>query len=142
VHESFNTFVAQVAEVTVKADGSFKLDRVVCAVDCGIAVNPDVIRRADGRRHRLWTVGRALRGDYLEGRPGRAVELSRLPGTAHEMPAIEVYIVNSSEKPSGVGEPGTPVIAPALANALFAATGKRVRSLPIRIDSSVKESGA
>jgi isoquinoline 1-oxidoreductase beta subunit len=132
VHESFNTFVAQVAEVTVKADGSFHLDRVVCAVDCGIAVNPDVIR-AQMEGGIGYGLSAALYGAITlkEGQVEQSNFHDYRALRISEMPAIEVYIVNSTEKPSGVGEPGTPVIAPALANALFAATGKRVRSLPI-----------
>lgn len=131
VHESFNTFVAQVAEVTVKRDGSFKVDRVVCAVDCGMAVNPDVIR-AQMEGGIGYGLSAALHG-AITLKDG-VVEQSNFhdyaPLRISEMPRIEVHIVPSSEKPTGVGEPGTPVIAPAVANALFAATGKRLRKLP------------
>ncbi len=134
VHESFHTFVAQVAEVTVKADGSYSVDRVVCAVDCGIAVNPDVIRaQMEGgigfgltaAMHGAITLkdGMVEQSSYID------YPLLRMD----EMPKIEVHIVASSEKPTGVGEPGTPVIAPAVANALFAATGQRLRKLPLRV---------
>jgi isoquinoline 1-oxidoreductase beta subunit len=138
VHESFNTFVAQVAEVSVKPDGSFRVDRVVCAVDCGIAVNPDVIRAQmeGGIGFGLATVlyGAITLKDGV-------VEQSNFDGYVplriDEMPAIEVHIVESAEKPTGVGEPGTPVIAPAVANALYAATGRRARRLPITADMLV-----
>ena len=131
VPESFNTFVAQVAEVTVQSDGTFKVDRVVCAVDCGVAVNPDVIR-AQMEGGIGFGLSAALHGAITlkEG----AVEQSNFHDypvlRISEMPAIEVHIVPSAEKPTGVGEPATPVIAPAVANALFAATGKRLRNLP------------
>jgi isoquinoline 1-oxidoreductase subunit beta len=132
VHESFNSFVAQVAEVTVKPDKSFTVDRVVCAVDCGIAVNPDVIAAQmeggigyglSAALHEAVTltagvVDQSNFGDYTILR-------------ASEMPKIEVHIVRSTEKPTGVGEPGTPVIAPAVANALIAATGKAPHKLPM-----------
>ena len=131
VHESFNTFVAQVAEVTVQPDGSFKVDRVVCAVDCGVAVNPDVIR-AQMEGGIGYGLSAALHG-AITLKQG-VVEQSNFhdyaPLRINEMPVVEVHIVASAEKPSGVGEPGTPVIAPAVANALFAATGKRLRRLP------------
>ena len=134
VHESFKTFVAQVAEVTVKADGSFSVDRVVCAVDCGIAVNPDIIR-AQMEGGIGFGLTAALYGEITlkEGR----VEQSNFNDypllRIHEMPRIDVHIVDSEAAPSGVGEPAVPVIAPALANALFAATGKRVRRLPVKL---------
>jgi isoquinoline 1-oxidoreductase subunit beta len=131
VHESFNTFVAQVAEVTVKRDGSFSVDRVVCAVDCGVAVNPDVIR-AQMEGGIGYGLSAALHGAITlkEGVVEQSNFHNYVPLRINEMPIIEVHIVPSAEKPSGVGEPGTPVVAPAVANALFAATGKRLRKLP------------
>jgi len=132
VHESFNTFVAQVAEVTVKPDGSFSVDRIVCAVDCGVAVNPDVIR-AQMEGGIGYGLSAALHGAITlkDGIIEQSNFHDYVPLRIDEMPTIEVHIVPSNEKPSGVGEPGTPVVAPAVANALFVATGKRVRSLPI-----------
>ena len=131
VHESFNTFVAQVAEVTVRRDGSFSVDRVVCAVDCGVAVNPDVIR-AQMEGGIGYGLSAALHGAITlkEGVVEQSNFHNYVPLRINEMPIIEVHIVPSAEKPSGVGEPGTPVVAPAVANALFAATGKRLRKLP------------
>ncbi len=133
VHESFSTFVAQVAEVTVR-DGQLKVDRVVCAVDCGVAVNPAVIR-AQMESGIVYGLTAALHG-AITLKDG-VVEQSNFhdyaPLRMNEMPRVEVHIVPSDEKPSGVGEPATPVIAPAVANAVFAATGKRVRSLPIKL---------
>jgi len=132
VHESFRSYVAQVAEVTVKADGSVKVDRIVCAVDCGIAVNPDNVRsQVEG------SVGFALSA-MLHG----AITLSEgvvdqsnfhdyMPIRINEMPQVEVHILPSAEKPTGIGEPGVPPVAPAVANAIAAATGKRVRRLPL-----------
>lgn len=132
VHESFKSFVAQVAEITVKPDRSFTVDRVVCAVDCGVAVNPDVITaQMEGG------IGFGLSAALHEAitLTGGVVDQSNFTDyailRASEMPKVEVHIVPSSEKPTGVGEPGTPPIAPAVANAIFAATGKRVRKLPM-----------
>ncbi|AKU13842.1 isoquinoline 1-oxidoreductase, beta subunit [Azoarcus sp. CIB] len=132
VHESFNTFVAQVVEVTVAPDGGFTVDRVVCAVDCGIAVNPDVIR-AQMEGGIGFGLAAALSG-AITLKDG-VVEQSNFHDypilRIDQMPKIEVHIVPSAQKPTGVGEPGVPPLAPALVNALFAATGKRIRTLPI-----------
>jgi isoquinoline 1-oxidoreductase beta subunit len=135
LHESFGTVVAQVAEVTIQADGSVKVDRVVCALDCGIAINPDNVRsQVEG------SVGFALSA-LLHGaitlKEG-AVEQSNFhdyaPIRINEMPKVEVHIMPSVEKPSGIGEPAVPPLAPSVANAIAAATGKRVRRLPISAD--------
>jgi isoquinoline 1-oxidoreductase subunit beta len=134
VHESFNTFVAQVAEVTVKSDGSFSVDRVVCAVDCGIAVNPDIIR-AQMEGGIGFGLSAALHGAITlkDGIVEQTNFHQYPPLRINEMPAVEVHIVPSTENPTGVGEPGTPVIAPAVANAIAAATGKRLRILPLAL---------
>src|SRR5215471_11666546 len=131
VHESFNTVVAQVAEVTVKKDGTWRVDRVMCAVDCGVAVNPDVVR-AQMESGIAYGLGAAMYGAITlkDGVVEQSNFHDYVPLRFDEMPAVEVHIVPSTEKPSGVGEPATPVIAPAVANALFAATGKRLRKLP------------
>lgn len=132
VHESFHSVAAQVVEVTVGANGSLKVDRVVCAVDCGIAINPDVIKaQMEGgigfglaaARHGAITLkeGRVEQSNFHD------YQVLRM----NEMPAVEVHIVASAENPTGVGEPGVPPLAPALANALFAATGVRLRTLPL-----------
>jgi isoquinoline 1-oxidoreductase beta subunit len=132
VHKSFGTWVAQVAEVRVKDDGSFKVERVVCAVDCGVAVNPDVIRaQMEGG------IGMGLSaalGEAITLKKG-VVEQSNFHNypllRIDAMPKVEVHIVPSAEMPSGVGEPGLPPIAGAVANALFAATGKPLTKLPL-----------
>jgi len=136
VHESFHTFVAQVAEVTVNPDGSFKVDRVVCAVDCGIAVNPDVIR-AQMEGGIGFGLAAALHGAITlkEGRVEQSNFHDYVPLRINEMPQVEVHIVASNEKPTGVGEPGVPPIAPAVANAIAAATNKRLRKLPLRLNA-------
>jgi isoquinoline 1-oxidoreductase beta subunit len=131
VHESFQTYVAQVVEVSQQKDG-IHIERVVCAVDCGIAVNPQIVamQMESGIGYGL---GAALSGAITlkEG----VVEQSNFHNYTvlrlNQMPAIEVHIVPSTEKPTGVGEPSTPVIAPALANAIYALTGKSVRVLPL-----------
>jgi isoquinoline 1-oxidoreductase subunit beta len=132
VVKSFNSYVAEVAEVTVKADGSFKVDRVVCAVDCGLAINPDVIRAQmeGGIGYGLAAMLHSkvtLKDGVVEQANFHNYPMLRIG----EMPKVEVHIVASTEAPTGVGEPGTPPIAPAVANAIFAATGQRIRKLPI-----------
>ncbi|HEX6828583.1 MAG TPA: molybdopterin cofactor-binding domain-containing protein, partial [Burkholderiales bacterium] len=132
VHESFHSFVAEVAEVTVQPDGNFSVDRVVCAVDCGIAINPDIVR-AQMEGGIGFGLAAALHGE-ITLKDG-VVEQSNFHDYPllrfQEMPKVEVHIVPSGANPTGVGEPGVPPIAPAVANALAAATGKRIRRLPI-----------
>ena len=131
VHKSFNTYVAQVAEVSVAPGGKIKVDRVVCAVDCGVPVNPDVIK-AQMEGGIGFGLGAALSG-AITLKAGK-VEQSNFHDyqvlRLEDMPAVEVHIVPSTERPTGVGEPGVPPIAPALSNAVFAATGRRIRTLP------------
>jgi isoquinoline 1-oxidoreductase beta subunit len=132
VHESFSSYVAQVVEVSVDDNGEFSVDRVVCAVDCGVAINPDVIR-AQMEGGIGFALAAALSGEVTleDGLVQQSnfddYRVLRMP----QMPAIEVHIVASAEPPTGVGEPGVPPLAPALSNALFAATGKRLRDLPL-----------
>ncbi len=132
VHGAFDTCVAQVAEVTVRSDGSFRVDRVVCAVDCGLAINPDVIV-AQMQGGIGFGLSAALHGAITlkDGVVEQSNFHEYIPLRINEMPAVEVHIVPSAEKPTGVGEPGVPPIAPAVANALYDATGKRIRKLPI-----------
>jgi isoquinoline 1-oxidoreductase beta subunit len=131
LQESFQSFVAQVVEVSVDKRGLPKVHRVVCVVDCGVAINPDVIRAQmeSGIGYGLGAVmyneitldkGRVVPSNFHDYRP------LRLP----EMPEVEVHIVPSGEAPSGVGEPGVPPIGPAVANAFFELTGKHLRRLP------------
>jgi isoquinoline 1-oxidoreductase beta subunit len=132
VHESFNTFVAQVAEVSKTKDGNVKVERVVCAVDCGVAVNPNIIamQMESGIGYGLSAalMGRiTLKEGVVEQSNFHDYPVLRM----NEMPRVETHIVPSSEKPTGVGEPATPVIAPAVANALFARDGKPLRVLPL-----------
>jgi isoquinoline 1-oxidoreductase beta subunit len=131
VHESFGTVVAQVAEVTVSGD-KITVDRVVCAVDCGIAVTPDVVRAqmqsAIGFGLSAALLGKiTLTDGHVDQTNFHQYQVLRL----QDMPrALEVHIVPSTNPPSGVGEPGTPPIAPAVANAVRAATGVRLHTLP------------
>jgi isoquinoline 1-oxidoreductase beta subunit len=131
VHESFGSVVAQVAEVTVRGD-KITVDRVVCAVDCGIAVTPDVVK-AQMQSGIGYGLSAALSGriTLTDGHVDQS-NFDKYPVLRiSEMPrAIEVYIVPSTNAPSGVGEPGTPPIAPAVANAVRAATGIRLHTLP------------
>jgi isoquinoline 1-oxidoreductase beta subunit len=131
VHESFSTYVAQVAEISLTDDGGLKVERVVCAVDCGVPVNPDIIR-AQMEGGIGFGLGAILKSEItLDG--GRVVQDNfdtyRML-TIDEMPRVEVHIVPSREPPTGVGEPGVPPIGPAVANAVYAATGEPIRVLP------------
>jgi len=131
VHESFGSVVAQVAEVTVSGD-KISVDRVVCAVDCGIAVTPDVVK-AQMQSGIGYGLSAALYGriTLTDGRVDQTNFHQYQVLRINEMPrVIEVHIVPSLNAPSGVGEPGTPPIAPAVANAVRAATGIRLRTLP------------
>ncbi len=136
VHESFNTFVAQVAEVTVHANKTFSVDRVVIAVDCGVAVNPDIVT-AQMEGGMGYGLAAALSSEITFS--GGRVEQSNFHDYTvlriNQMPEVEVYIVKSALPPSGVGEPATPVIAPAVANALSAATGQRFSRLPLKLSA-------
>ncbi len=133
VHESFESYVAQVAEVSVGADGKPKVHRVVCVIDCGQVVNPDTVK-AQMESSIIFGLTAALYGEITlkDGRVEQNNFYDYKMLRMNETPRIDVYIVPSTEKHGGVGEPGTPPIAPAVVNAIFAATGKRVRSLPIR----------
>lgn len=132
VHKSFHTHVAQVAEVTVNEDKSYSVDRVVIAVDCGIAINPDIIRAQmeGGMGYGL----SAVLSSAITLKDG-VVEQSNFDGyqvlRINQMPKVEVYIVESNEDPTGVGEPGTPPIAPAVINAIADATGVFHQTLPL-----------
>ncbi len=128
----FGTYMAQVAEVEVSKDGDVRVRRVVCAVDCGIVVNPDTVR-AQIEGAIIFGITAALFGEITlkDGRVEQTnfdtYQILRM----NEAPAIEVHIVQSVEPPGGMGEPGTSAIVPAVTNAIFAAIGKRLRKLPI-----------
>ncbi len=138
--ESFGTIVAQVCDVAVDAGGAVRVERVFVAVDCGIVVNPDTAR-AQIEGGVLFGLSAAL-GERITIDGGRVVEanfhdypLLRLP----DAPPIEIEFIRSEAAPGGLGEPGTPPIAAALANAVFAATGQRIRQLPLRdVEASLR----
>jgi isoquinoline 1-oxidoreductase beta subunit len=129
----FGSYIAHVAEVSVD-DRDIRVHRVVCAVDCGIVINPDTIE-AQMESSIAFALTAALRGEITIGR-GRVVEsnFDDYPIlTFDEMPKVEVYIVPSTEPVGGIGEPGVPPLPPAVTNAIFAASGRRIRKLPIRL---------
>lgn len=134
LHKSFNTYVAEVAEISLQDKNRFKVERVVCAVDCGIAVNPDIIR-AQMEGGIGFGLSPALMSEITleEGRVVQSNFNDYQVLRINQMPEIEVHIVASAEPPTGVGEPGTPPIAAAVANALTAATGKRFDRLPLKL---------
>jgi isoquinoline 1-oxidoreductase beta subunit len=137
VHFAFGSYCAHVAEVSV-TDGRVRVHRMVCAIDCGQYVNPGIIKAQ--------TEGGAIFGASAALFQELTFENGRLQQTnfhnfpvmrMNECPEIETYIVESKEKAGGIGEPGVPCAAPAIANAIFAATGKRIRRLPIRMTEAV-----
>ncbi|CAN7377483.1 xanthine dehydrogenase family protein molybdopterin-binding subunit [Bosea sp. LjRoot9] len=132
VVESFGSFVAQIAEVSLGSDGEPKVHKVWCAVDCGVAVNPDVIR-AQMEGGIGFGIGHALYGEITldAGKPVQTNFDSYRSLRIHEMPAVEVMIIASTEKPTGVGEPSVPPIGPAVANALARLGQVRPRQLPM-----------
>ncbi|TKR33187.1 xanthine dehydrogenase family protein molybdopterin-binding subunit [Luteimonas gilva] len=136
VHESFGSFVAQAAEVSVQ-DGRIKVHRVVCAIDCGPVVNPSGVS-AQMESGIVFGLSAALhsRLTFKDGRVQESNFHDYAVLRMHEMPAVEVHILQSAEPIGGVGEPGTPPIAPAVANAVFALTGVRLRDLPLRLSAA------
>jgi isoquinoline 1-oxidoreductase beta subunit len=136
LQESFGSICAQVAEVSLQ-DGEARVHRVVCALDCGVVVNPDTVE-AQMQGSIVFGLSAALHGEITlaQGRVQQAgFHDQPLIGLART-PRIEVHILRSAHPPGGVGEPGVPPVAPAVANALFALTGQRIRSLPIRLGSA------
>jgi len=129
---SYESYAAEVAEVSVAKDGGVRVHRVVCAIDCGFAVDPDQVR-AQMEGGVVYALTAALYGRITIDH-GRVVQsnfgdypMLRIG----EMPRVEVHILDSGEKPGGTGQPGVPPLAPAVCNAIFALTGKRIRELPI-----------
>ena len=141
-HFSFDSYVAQVIEASVDKDGTVRVHRVVCAVDCGRTVNPDIVK-AQMEGGIVFGLTAALKTEItlengrVQQKNFHDYQMLRM----FESPEIEVHIVASELSPTGVGEPSVPPVAPALANAIFAATGKRVRRLPIRASDLAAESG-
>ena len=132
LQNAFATYMAQVAEVEVGDDGRVRVRRVICAVDCGTVVNPDTVE-AQIQGAIIFGITAALYGEITlkDGRVEQAnfdtYQLLRM----NEAPVVDVHIVQSSEAPGGIGEAGTSAIVPAVTNAIYAATGNRLRKLPI-----------
>jgi isoquinoline 1-oxidoreductase beta subunit len=136
VASSYGSYAAHVIEASVAPDGAVRVHRVVCAIDCGIAVNPDQVK-AQMEGGAVYALTAALYGQITLDKGG--VQQSNFHNyplmRINEMPVVETHILDSGEAPGGLGEPGVPPVAPALCNALFALTGKRIRTLPIRTES-------
>jgi isoquinoline 1-oxidoreductase beta subunit len=132
VHEAMGSYVSQVVEISIN-DGQVSVHRVVCAIDCGLAVNPDGVH-AQMEGGIIYGLTAALYGEITieKGQVKQSNFHDYQMLRINQTPEIEVYIVPSTEKMGGAGEPGVPPIAPALANAIFAATGKRIRRLPLQ----------
>ncbi|HEY6253641.1 MAG TPA: xanthine dehydrogenase family protein molybdopterin-binding subunit, partial [Candidatus Angelobacter sp.] len=136
VHEAFGSFSAQVAEVSVD-HGKLRVHRFVCAIDCGVYVNPGIIE-AQAHSGVVFGMSAALYGEltFTAGRLDQSNFHDYQMVRMNECPEIEVHIVQNKERSGGIGEPGVPCAAPAIANAIFAATGKPVRKLPIRLSEA------
>jgi isoquinoline 1-oxidoreductase beta subunit len=136
LHESFGSIVAQVVEASIDAAG-LRVHRVVCAIDCGTVVNPSIVAQ-QMESGIVFGLAAALHGriDILDG----VVRQKNFPDhpliTLARTPRIETHIVPSTRAPAGVGEPGVPPVAPALANALFALSGQRLRELPLSLGAA------
>jgi isoquinoline 1-oxidoreductase beta subunit len=135
VCHAMGSYVSQIADVTVAKDGSVRVDHVVCAIDCGQTVNPDTIK-AQMEGGIIFGITGVLYGEVtlhngrIEQHNFDNYRMLRI----NEAPTIDVYIVPSTEAPGGIGEPGTVALAPAVTNAIFAATGKRIRKLPAKAE--------
>ena len=135
VHNTFGSFMSQIAEVTVAEDGEVHVDRVVCVVDTGVVVNPDTIV-AQMQSGIIFGITAALWGEITleKGRVQQSNFDNYRMLRMNEAPIIEVEVVKSSADPGGIGEPGTTSLAPAVTNAVYAATGVRLRTLPIKAE--------
>lgn len=135
VTECFQSIVGEVVKVSRKADGNIKIDKVWAVMDCGWYVNPDIIR-AQVEGSIVMALGAALKHATLFNE-GKAVQRNydtyKMP-RINEIPDIEVHIMENDERPGGVGEPGLPPLAPALTNAIYDLTGKRIRKLPFNLE--------
>ncbi|MDH2380790.1 xanthine dehydrogenase family protein molybdopterin-binding subunit [Bradyrhizobium sp. CER78] len=136
VQFAYGSYTSQVAEVHVAPDGSVRVNRVVCAIDCGMYVNPDTIE-AQVQGGTLFGLTAALHGSitFKDGRVEQSNFDTYLPMRIDEVPVVETHLVKNAEAPGGVGEAPTAIVSAAVTNAIFAATGKRLRSLPIDTNS-------
>lgn len=136
VQFAYGSYLSQVAEVAVAADGSVKVKRIVCAVDCGMYVNPDTIE-AQVQGGTLFGLTAALHGSitFKDGRVEQSNFDNYLPMRIDEVPVVETHLIKNAEAAGGIGEAPTAIVTAAVTNAIFAATGKRIRSLPIDTDS-------
>ena len=134
VHKSFGSYVAEIADVRIREDGTVKVEHVTCGVDCGVPINPSNIEaQIEGglgyglsailREEITMSAGEVNQSNFYDYTPLRIAD----------MPQVDVHIVQSTEAPTGIGEPGTPPIGPAVANAVRRATGKTVRELPFSL---------
>jgi isoquinoline 1-oxidoreductase beta subunit len=137
VHECFESVVAEVVEVKVEPDGTIRVPRVVCGVDCGTVVHPDTVE-AQVQGGVTFGLSAALREQITldRGRVEQTTFSNYGPMQMRDAPVVEVHVVKTTEPPGGIGEPGVPPVAPAVANAVFAATGKRLRRLPFQANGS------
>jgi len=132
---SYGSYASEVAEVSIEKDGKVRVHRVVCAIDAGTVVNPDTVK-AQVEGSIVWGLTAALYGAITldKGRVQQSNFHDYRMLRINEMPMVEVHIVPSTAPAGGVGEPGVPPLAPAVCNAIFAGTGKRIRKLPIRAE--------
>src|SRR5204863_85505 len=137
VVDNLGSFNAQIAEISIDK-GKVRVHRVVCAVDCGHVVNPAIVVQQI-ESGIVYGLSAALRGEITidRGRVQQTNFNNYEPLRIDEMPVVEVHVVPSTNPPGGIGEASTPAIAPAVTNAIFKATGKRVRKLPIRLQELV-----
>ena len=134
IHACFGSVIATVAEVSAGEGGKIRVHRVVCVVDCGFPLNPNMIRQQlEGGM--IFGLSAALQGEITveKGQVQQTNFDSYAPLRMRDCPAIETDIIASTEHPGGIGETGTPTIAPAVANAVYALTGQRLRSLPLQL---------
>jgi isoquinoline 1-oxidoreductase beta subunit len=136
---SYGSYAAHVAEVSVAPDGKVRVHKLTGAIDCGIAVNPDQVK-AQMEGGAVYALTAAFYGQITldHGRVQQSNFHDYPMLRINEAPVVEVHILDSGAAPGGLGEPGVPTVAPAVCNAIFALTGKRVRSLPIRFDDLKK----
>jgi isoquinoline 1-oxidoreductase beta subunit len=136
IHQAFGSIVGQVAEVSVSKMGDVTVHRVVCVVDCGIVINPDTVaaQMESGIIYGLSSLKEAItiKNGQVEQSNFADFPVLRIA----ESPIVEVYPIANEEKPGGIGEPGMPPIVPAVTNAIFAATGQRIRQLPYSLSQS------